>query len=1098
MEALERKLVIPVSGFVKGLGCKLLVRTTFEPLTMMASSRSIASSFCDADMIDEGDIPMKTSTRSCSDEPEVVETQAVQTHAVETLPKPTTRFQPTRLQQEARNRRRQRLLKIEDQATEEPAVVTPREARPIRLKQRVESEASVASGWESAEKEWTGLVSPPHVSSTSYVKQQPESTPVYNVPPNPSNYGRVQSIHGQVVPAVVEDEEESNSDEETNSDEDSTSDEDTTCDEESTTEDSLLMTDEETLDQPTKRYSYQFDDPHAESLLPRRRVHTRRQIRQHSRGSIESISEDESSIEVDQKGHVDVVEKESLVEDYQKGHSLDDESSMEEYRKSLMKNQKGHQLDDESSMEEYPKSSLKEYSKSSIKDYSKSSTEDYSKSRHERIEDESSVEYPKLRRRGSGNSTSSLLRRHKDPRAPRKSVTFDSEGITLHEYDDTTVGEDTVGEDTVGEDTLASSVFSRDEYSLGSQTLNSEYTKSYESEVEDIVKDFLMIGSGRGSHPGKRARKYQPGIKSMLKSKKKDVSDKPIKSTDIRAGKKEDPKRVANKSETLITETEPSETNAYTLKTVSSESSRTSRASLRSQVDDSRASTWRSARSEDLESKTFERTARSDLSDGRNSHSSAKSDTSEGRTSRSSSRPSRNEIRPSRAESLDSRASSIARRERSLELRGSRRGDDDEASRVASLANSAYTFGEDVHESESLVSGLTYDKSAKKLGGDEPEIQGDVNMVDGSTKTDACGMASFSQFLDTVGSACGFSYPPAEVSIQEKNGSTVNTNTAPTTQQEPSSSTEDLLQQVQNQIYVMGIQVQEWLESTAGCNVELVAKKEKPDSELVLEEQPNNSAPVESVVSSANTKETDPAAEEQLVKGLLAAVNAAAITLHEQHGEVFDNSYDIDVSSDVKFVVVTASLPLGVLFKENIGGCFVSRVFQSAHQAMVATEEGETVQVGDQLTAIDGKSAIFKTVPQVCSMMSTCDDTQHIEITFLRYIGDLHPMSQDEDHRRDEMSPNSDLSDAESTGSHFWSKVPEKPVDLMELSRVRKEEIMAKRIERAVCTKRPILETPSPVTDEQQVEPRVESEAPAKVTAPKKRNPFKKLFGKKK
>jgi hypothetical protein len=49
-------------------------------------------------------------------------------------------------------------------------------------------------------------------------------------------------------------------------------------------------------------------------------------------------------------------------------------------------------------------------------------------------------------------------------------------------------------------------------YSVGSHTLNSEYTKSYESEVEDALKDFFMIGDAIKNKPGKRPKRHAPYV----------------------------------------------------------------------------------------------------------------------------------------------------------------------------------------------------------------------------------------------------------------------------------------------------------------------------------------------------------------------------------------------------------------------------------------------------------------------------------------------------------------------------------------------------------------------------------------------------------
>ena len=66
-------------------------------------------------------------------------------------------------------------------------------------------------------------------------------------------------------------------------------------------------------------------------------------------------------------------------------------------------------------------------------------------------------------------------------------------------------------------------------------SLNSLYTKSPESEAEDLIKDLLMIGSGQHSNPGRRKLKYQPVYKRELKEKgdERSVDDNTLGTTDI-------------------------------------------------------------------------------------------------------------------------------------------------------------------------------------------------------------------------------------------------------------------------------------------------------------------------------------------------------------------------------------------------------------------------------------------------------------------------------------------------------------------------------------------------------------------------------------
>jgi hypothetical protein len=184
---------------------------------------------------------------------------------------------------------------------------------------------------------------------------------------------------------------------------------------------------------------------------------------------------------------------------------------------------------------------------------------------------------------------------------------------------------------------------------------------------------------------------------------------------------------------------------------------------------------------------------------------------------------------------------------------------------------------------------------------------------------------------------------------------------------------------------------------------------------------------------------------------------------------------------------------------------------------MVATVAGQAVQVGDQLTAIDGGSAIFKTVPQVCSLMSTCANPQQIELTFCRYVGLLYPLSQEDVLARERAHAIAEQSDAEeSDGEHFWTKSRSdgKAIDLLKLSESRSKEWLALQEERAVLTKKKEPQSTRDASPKPaylaKTKPRyggsAASTAPSLGTSSttgvksilKKKNPLKKLFGKKK
>lgn len=79
-----------------------------------------------------------------------------------------------------------------------------------------------------------------------------------------------------------------------------------------------------------------------------------------------------------------------------------------------------------------------------------------------------------------------------------------------------------------------------------------------------------------------------------------------------------------------------------------------------------------------------------------------------------------------------------------------------------------------------------------------------------------------------------------------------------------------------------------------------------------------------------------------------------------------------------------------VLFQENGGGCWVAKVFPDGNAASKSI--GGDIKIGDQLAAVDGRSAINMKVDDICTLISGAENTQSIELTFMRYVGPMHPL----------------------------------------------------------------------------------------------------------
>jgi hypothetical protein len=92
-----------------------------------------------------------------------------------------------------------------------------------------------------------------------------------------------------------------------------------------------------------------------------------------------------------------------------------------------------------------------------------------------------------------------------------------------------------------------------------------------------------------------------------------------------------------------------------------------------------------------------------------------------------------------------------------------------------------------------------------------------------------------------------------------------------------------------------------------------------------------------------------------------------------------------------------------VVFKENSGGCFVTRVFKSKSNAD-GTFAKIPIEAGDQLTSVNRKSAMKKTVSQVCAMMNSSPDPKNISLTLLRYTGGIHSVTQSPVHEKQDVA----------------------------------------------------------------------------------------------
>jgi len=131
--------------------------------------------------------------------------------------------------------------------------------------------------------------------------------------------------------------------------------------------------------------------------------------------------------------------------------------------------------------------------------------------------------------------------------------------------------------------------------------------------------------------------------------------------------------------------------------------------------------------------------------------------------------------------------------------------------------------------------------------------------------------------------------------------------------------------------------------------------------------------------------------------GLMQLSFNAVKIKHEISGMEYDETSKLNVMEEIKFVVMTVGLPVGIIFGENDVGCWVTRIFQSGNAAI--NSRGDKIELGDQLASINGNTSMNKSVAEVCRLLAGAPDPSAIELTFIRYIGPFRPKKKD-DHQQ--------------------------------------------------------------------------------------------------
>ena len=76
-----------------------------------------------------------------------------------------------------------------------------------------------------------------------------------------------------------------------------------------------------------------------------------------------------------------------------------------------------------------------------------------------------------------------------------------------------------------------------------------------------------------------------------------------------------------------------------------------------------------------------------------------------------------------------------------------------------------------------------------------------------------------------------------------------------------------------------------------------------------------------------------------------------------------------------------------MIFLENDGGCFVTKISPDGSAA-----RSGSVEVGDQLAAINGASALKMKVDDICERIAKSKNPKSVNLVFVRYVGPFFPL----------------------------------------------------------------------------------------------------------
>ena len=479
-----------------------------------------------------------------------------------------------------------------------------------------------------------------------------------------------------------------------------------------------------------------------------------------------------------------------------------------------------------------------------------------------------------------------------------------------------------------------------DDTTLGGRSLNSLYTKSAESEVEDIIKDIFMIGTGEGTNPGRRKFKHNPRIKEKLEKEKQGESfeDEDI-TLDTFDGTKED--------ETEDEDATFEDTTAFFADGTGGDTSATYSTNTGTPEDTTATHTTNSA--------TNENTTATGTSTGAD----LSFLTFDGETTEDASfLPSglKDPLPPDMPPPPSNKRSSPRQ---SVSIADEKKEEDDP------LAG-AWHFVEDGISAVSAafgLNGITKNNSSASSASPVPVVE-EVSPAASSRSPTASSRSPTATTSGSPTASTTRASPTTLAELPKPRSKSSSTQLLP--DEETGTDTSYTAGSGTNTNSASYTNSASGANSASGWNffdMLLGPVKCEPEQEVAIETQTS---------IEEDTRLVDLAMQ-------------AAVSMHRLNGYEFDMSRYVDINKEIKFSVVDLALPLGIIFQENEKGCFVAKIMPEGSAERTSGE----VQIGDQLAAVDGSSAIDMTVDEIAKLVRV--KKREVELTFLRYVGPLRP-----------------------------------------------------------------------------------------------------------